>query len=244
MRPPPSPVQLESGSPTASAVLARPNRMNAPVAFIYHEIYDGRGFSRLEDSWRRYRLARELLEDLGMFAGGLRMIRPGPATDTDILNVHTSSLLAKIKALDAVGEGFLDYGDTPAYRGVLDRALVAVGGTTLAACLVADGEAQYAFNAGGGLHHAHADRAAGFCPFNDVAIAIRLLQREYGLRRIAVLDLDGHHGDGTQDLLYAEPILYVSPAPLRRPLLPRHRLVRRDGTRRRRGLYAEPAPST
>ena len=109
-----------------------------------------------------------------------------------------------------MGEGFLDYGDTPAYRGVLDRALVAVGGTTLAACIVADSEAGYAFNAGGGLHHAHADRAAGFCPFNDVAIAIRLLQREYGLRRIAVLDLDGHHGDGTQELFYREPILYVS----------------------------------
>ena len=187
-----------------------PSRMTAPVAFIYHEIYDGRGFSRLEDSWRRYRLARALLEELGMFAGALRLIRPEPATDDDILTVHTPSLLAKTKALDAVGKGFLDYGDTPAYRGVLNRALVAVGGTTLAACMVADGESKYAFNAGGGLHHAHADRAAGFCPFNDVAIAIRLLQREYGLRRIAVLDLDGHHGDGTQGLFYQEPILYVS----------------------------------
>lgn len=145
-----------------------------------------------------------------MFAGALRLVRPEPATDEDILTVHTPDLLAKIKTLDAAGEGFLDYGDTPAYRGILDRARVAVGGTTLAACLVADGEARYAFNAGGGLHHAHADRAAGFCPFNDVAIAIRLLQREYGMQRIAVLDLDGHHGDGTQALLYREPILYVS----------------------------------
>ena len=204
MRPPRTSVQLESGDPTASG------RMNAPVAFVYHELYDGRGFSRIEDSWRRYRLARELLETLGMFAGGLRMIRPGPATDADILTVHTPALLAKTKALDAAGEGFLDYGDTPAYRGILDRALVAVGGTNLAACLVADGEERQAFNAGGGLHHAHVDRAAGFCPFNDIAIAIRLLQREYGLRRIAVLDLDGHHGDGTQELFYREPILYVS----------------------------------
>ena len=190
--------------------ITSPSRMNAPVAFVYHEIYDGRGFSRLEDSWRRYRMARALLEELGMFAGALRLVRPQPATDADILTVHAPSLLAKVEALDAVGEGFLDYGDTPAYRGVLDRALVAVGGTTLAACIVADSEAGYAFNAGGGLHHAHADRAAGFCPFNDVAIAIRLLQREYGLRRIAVLDLDGHHGDGTQELFYREPILYVS----------------------------------
>ena len=224
--------------------IGSPSRMTAPVAFIYHEIYDGRGFSRLEDSWRRYRLARELLEDLGMFAGALRLIRPQPATDDDILTVHTPSLLAKIKVLDAVGKGFLDYGDTPAYRGVLNRALVAVGGTTLAACLVADGEMTQAFNAGGGLHHAHADRAAGFCPFNDVAIAIRLLQREYGLRRIAVLDLDGHHGDGTQGLFYQEPDPIRVFAPLRRPLLPTHGVGERDGKRRWRRLHPEPATRT
>ncbi len=196
--------------PSSVNYATSPNQLNPPVAFVYHELYDGRGFSRLEDSWRRYRMARALLGELGMFADALRLIRPEPATDADILTVHTPALLTRIKTLDAAGEGFLDYGDTPAYRGVLDRALVAVGGTTLAACLVADGEARYAFNAGGGLHHAHVDRAAGFCPFNDVAIAIRLLQREYGLRRIAVLDLDGHHGDGTQELFYQEPILYVS----------------------------------
>jgi acetoin utilization protein AcuC len=54
------------------------------------------------------------------------------------------------------------------------------------------------------------ERASGFCIFNDVVIAARVLQREFGFRRIAILDLDGHHGDGTQALLYAEPLLYVS----------------------------------
>ena len=99
MRPPPTSVQLESGDPTASG------RMNAPVAFIYHEIYDGRGFSRLEDSWRRYRLARELLEELGMFAGALRLFRPEPATDYDILTVHTPSLLGQDKGPRRGGRG-------------------------------------------------------------------------------------------------------------------------------------------
>lgn len=65
-------------------------------------------------------------------------------------------------------------------------------------------------NLSGGLHHAHAERASGFCLFNDVVIAVRVLQREFGYQRIAVLDVDGHHGDGTQALLYAEPTLFVS----------------------------------
>ncbi len=145
-----------------------------------------------------------------MFRSALRLVRPDPATDNDILSVHPPAHLARVKTLDALGEGALDYGDTPAYRGVLHRALVAVGGTLLATCMVADGEVAHAFNPGGGLHHAYADRAAGFCPFNDTVIAIRLLQREYGYRRIAVLDLDGHHGDGTQALLYQEQVLYLS----------------------------------
>ncbi|MHB1417276.1 MAG: arginase family protein, partial [Chloroflexota bacterium] len=109
-----------------------------------------------------------------------------------------------------VGSGCLDYGDTPAYHGVLRRAQLAVGGTLLAARLVAGGEVEHAFNPGGGLHHAQPDRAGGFCVFNDVAIAVRYLQREFGLRRIAVVDFDGHHGDGTQRVFYEEPVLTVS----------------------------------
>ena len=78
------------------------------------------------------------------------------------------------------------------------RARLAVGGTLLAARLVGRGEYRRAFNPAGGLHHARRDRAGGFCPFNDVVIAIRALQAELGYRRIAVIDLYGHHGDGTE----------------------------------------------
>jgi acetoin utilization protein AcuC len=87
---------------------------------------------------------------------------------------------------------------------------VAVGATLHGARAIARGDALHAFNPGGGLHHAGRARAGGFCVFNDVVIAVRALQREHGVERIAIVDLDGHHGEGTQELLWEEPILYAS----------------------------------
>jgi acetoin utilization protein AcuC len=194
-----------------------------PVAFIYHDVYDGRGFSKLSNSWQRYSLARQLLRETGLLPpastsipGGaiadypLIEVRPEMATEREILRVHSTDHLAHVRAGDARGSGFLDYGDTPAWTGVFRRAALAVGGTLLAARLVASGQFRRAFNPAGGLHHAHHDRAGGFCPFNDVVIAVRCLQEEFGYRRIAIVDLDGHHGDGTEALLYDEPVLTIS----------------------------------
>jgi acetoin utilization protein AcuC len=162
-------------------------------------------------SWPRYRLARQLFRQLDLLGpGSLREVTPDEAADADILSVHAPELLARVKEGDARGSGLLDYGDTPAWSGVLRRARLAVGGTLRAAHLVASGEVSRAFNPAGGLHHARYDRAGGFCPFNDLVIAVRFLQREFGYRRIAVVDLDGHHGDGTEALLYHEPILTIS----------------------------------
>lgn len=191
--------------------------MEPGVAFIYHDVYNGRGFSKLTDSWRRYVLGRELLREVGLLGSDpadsssqLVELAPTEATDGEILWVHTPEHLAHIREGDARGTGFLDYGDTPAWNGVLRRALLAVGGTLLATRLVAGGSFRRAFNPAGGLHHARRDRAGGFCPFNDVVVAVRCLQREFGCQRVAIVDLDGHHGDGTESLLYDEPILTAS----------------------------------
>ncbi len=184
--------------------------MTRPTAYVHHEVYEGRGFSRLRDPWRRYVLARETLAELGFFPDYLRTYRQEPAGDDDLLLVHDQAYIDFVKRMDEAGSGYLDYGDTPAYRGVLRRARLAVGGTLLAARLVANGSVQHAFNPGGGLHHARRDRAGGFCVFNDVAVAVRVLQKEYGVRRIAILDCDGHHGDGTESVFYDEPVLTVS----------------------------------
>ena len=184
--------------------------MSSPLLFLYHERYDGRGFSRVRNSWNRYPRARELLTELGLFDGPLRRERPEPATDEEILLVHDPAYLEFVKEKDASGEGFLDYGDTPAYPGILFRARVAVGATLRGARAVARGEVDHAFNPGGGLHHAARARAGGFCVFNDAVIALRALRREFGIERVAIVDLDGHHGDGTQELLWEEPVLYCS----------------------------------
>jgi acetoin utilization protein AcuC len=81
-------------------------------------------------------------------------------------------------------------------------ALVA-GGSLAAAAAVLDGEASHAFNPGGGLHHAMAARASGFCIYNDVALAVAAA-RDAGHRVLSV-DLDVHHGDGTQALFWDDP---------------------------------------
>lgn len=179
------------------------------IALTYHERYAGRGTAspRLARSWSRYQSILALTQTMGLPIG---QFRQSPATDPMLHLAHSPRYVEWVRQMDLRDEGFLDRSDTPAYRGVFRRASIAVGGTLLGARLVADGRARVAFNPGGGLHHAHAERTSGFCIFNDLVIATRWLMRERGIRRPLIIDLDGHHGDGTQALLYHEPILTVS----------------------------------
>jgi acetoin utilization protein AcuC len=175
--------------------------MSGGVALTYHERYSGRGFAPRRASWSRYELALRSFERAGLFRRGVRVYRQAAADDDELLAVHTRAYLERLAALDASGAGMVDGRQTPAYRGMLFRARIAVGGTLLASRLVMDGRVRHAFNPGGGLHHAHADRASGFCLLNDVAVAVRHLELRGGAPRVAVLDVDAHHGDGTSALL-------------------------------------------
>jgi len=94
--------------------------------------------------------------------------------------------------------------------GIESAARVIVASSILACDLVLEGSFEKAISIGGGLHHATSDSAAGFCVFNDIAVATRHLQKEYDLEKIAIIDVDGHHGDGTQRILYEEPLLKIS----------------------------------
>lgn len=118
------------------------------------------------------------------------------ATEAQLLLFHTPAYVAKVKACSETGEGMLDYGDTPAYKGVFEHASHVVGAVLDATRRIMAGEARRGFVPIAGLHHAMPDTAAGFCVFNDVGIAIKILQQEYGLERIAYVDIDAHHGDG------------------------------------------------
>ena len=94
------------------------------------------------------------------------------------------------------GGGYLDYGDTPAFPGCYEVASHLVGAAIEGATRIMRGEALRTFQPIGGLHHARRGAAAGFCVFNDLGVLIETLRAEHGIRRIAYVDIDVHHGDG------------------------------------------------
>lgn len=134
------------------------------------------------------------------------------ATREELEWFHSSEYVELVRQRSATGHGVLNAaGDTPAFRGVYEAASHVVGGTLTAVEAVMAGKARRAFIPIGGLHHAAPGGAAGFCVFNDCGVAVHYLRRKHGLRRIAYVDIDAHHGDGVfyafeddPDLLFAD----------------------------------------
>lgn len=125
-----------------------------------------------------------------------RIFEPESADRSEIERFHTRDYVDWVIQRSKAGDGFLDYGDTPAYPGIFEAASTVVG-TTLAACrAIMSGDCRRAFIPIAGLHHARRDAAAGFCAFNDCGVAIETLKACYGLERIGYVDIDAHHGDG------------------------------------------------
>ncbi|MEZ5753260.1 MAG: histone deacetylase family protein [Paracoccaceae bacterium] len=132
--------------------------------------------------------------------------------EADVLRCHPRSYLEKVRRA-VPGEGWVALdGDTILSPGSLDAALRAVGGICAAVDAVMAGEAKAAFVAARPPgHHAETATAMGFCLFGTVAIAAKRLLDHHGLARVAVVDFDVHHGNGTQDLLWDEGrVLFAS----------------------------------
>jgi len=125
----------------------------------------------------------------------VRLLEPRSATDDELRAFHSPAYLEFVRERSASGSGFLDAGDTPAFRGVYEAAACVVGATLSVMEAIMRGECRRAFVPIAGLHHAARDRAAGFCVFNDCGVAIELLKRA-GLKRVGYVDIDAHHGDG------------------------------------------------
>jgi acetoin utilization deacetylase AcuC-like enzyme len=166
-----------------------------PFRLVYHPKYDlnlgAHVFPSQKYRWLRDRLLRT------RFSTEEDFIAPEPATDEDILLVHDPAWVAKLQ------NGTLAYHEVlkleiPYSRQMVEAFWTAAGGTILAARLAL--EAGFAYNVGGGFHHAFAAHGEGFCAINDIAVAVRRLQKDGAIRRAMVVDCDVHHGNGTAAL--------------------------------------------
>jgi len=123
------------------------------------------------------------------------VLEPRNATEQELRSFHSQEYVEFVRERSAAGSGLLDAGDTPAFKGVYEAAAGVVGATLSCMEAIMQGECRRAFVPIAGLHHAARNRAAGFCVFNDCGVAIEQLKRA-GLKRIAYVDIDAHHGDG------------------------------------------------
>ena len=166
-----------------------------PVPVVWHSAYEVDIGAHVFPT-RKYRLVRDrLLAEGTIQAADLR--EPAPASDEDVRLVHTVDYVRKINtgSLSHDEQLVLEVPFSPALR---VATWLCAGGCTLAGRLAL--ERGIAVHLGGGFHHAFPDHGEGFCLINDVAIAIRVLQREGVVRRAVVVDLDVHHGNGTADI--------------------------------------------
>jgi acetoin utilization deacetylase AcuC-like enzyme len=141
-----------------------------------------------------------------------QFVKPEKARGEDVELIHDRDYIKLVEALCRSGGGFLDSGDTVTSPESFKVALYAVGGTLKAVNLVMEKKFENAFalvRPPG--HHAEKFRAGGFCIFNNIAIAAKHLFRNFKLKRILILDIDAHHGNGTQEAFYdTDKVLYIS----------------------------------
>jgi len=135
----------------------------------------------------------------------LKLIEPREATREELLLFHEPDYLGLVKEMSDSGFGYLDMGDTPAFKGCYEASALAVGASLEAVDFVMEGRGTFGMNIAGGLHHAHPGRASGFCIFNDPAISIAYLKKKYSIERVLYLDVDAHHGDGVMYGFYSDP---------------------------------------
>jgi len=144
----------------------------------------------------------------------LPRLAPRPAMDADLLRAHTARHIATIRRLAEQGGGQID-SDTIVSPRSEEVARLGAGGLLAALDAVVAGAPEgpasaFALSRPPG-HHAMAERAMGFCLYNNVAVAARYAQEILGLRRVFILDWDVHHGNGTQSIFYDDPtVLFIS----------------------------------
>jgi acetoin utilization deacetylase AcuC-like enzyme len=173
---------------------------------------------------RKYGLVHRQLLDSPLL-GPSRFVEPAPATWEELARVHTTEYLAKVRDGSFTPEELATL-ELPWSAGIVEGFRTMTGGTATAAAMACgfDRDPELSSNTvgerrnrpdsrivchiGGGLHHAFANHGEGFCLFNDVAVAVRLLQSS-GLQRFAIVDLDVHHGNGTAFIFESDPRVFT-----------------------------------
>jgi acetoin utilization protein AcuC len=126
----------------------------------------------------------------------VELLEPRAATRAELETFHQPDYVDLVADRSRTGEGFLDAGDTPAFRGVFEAASNVVGAALVATEAIMSGRVRRGFVPIAGLHHASRAHAAGFCVFNDCGVVAEQLRHRWGLKRVAYVDIDAHHGDG------------------------------------------------
>ena len=179
-----------------------------PAAFIYspqleeHSYPPDHPFNTI-----RAKKTREIINSMGLLAAPDRIeVPPEPADRLVLKKFHSARYL---HTLQNASKGQWDHkalnmglgtSDCPVFDGMYEYTVLAVGATITAAQLIINGSARAAFNPSGGFHHAHPERASGFCYINDVALACMVLAEQN--KKVLYLDVDVHHGDGVAYAFY------------------------------------------
>ena len=174
------------------------------MKLIYHEQYDLNLGAHVFPS-QKYRLVRNRLLGDGT-ATADDFLAPEPASDEDVLRVHTADYVRKLKTgtLSADEEAKLEVRYS---KELIHAVWLAAGGSILAAQrALADG---WSANIGGGFHHACPDHGEGFCVIHDVAIAIRRMQADGAIERAMVVDTDVHQGNGTAEIFRGDANVFT-----------------------------------
>lgn len=186
-------------------------------AFIYSDSFGAFSYGAAHPMRpARLKATFDLISSLKLLDGpDIDIIEARAATDSEILTFHTPDYLETLKKADSGvtppkgPEHALGLGDNPVFKGVFEWSALGSGASIQAAELVSSGKADIAFNIAGGLHHAFASHASGFCYLNDPVLAINYLVGRG--KRVAYVDIDAHHGDGVERAFYSsDRVLTIS----------------------------------
>src|SRR5580765_5587080 len=163
-----------------------------PFKLVYHKGYDLNLGEHVFPSQKFHLIAETLVRE--GIATAEDFLTPEPASDEDILRVHTADWVRKLKT-GALSASEIMKLEIPYSREAVEACWLAAGGSILAGQWAL--RAGFGCNLGGGFHHAYPGHGEGFCAIHDVAVAIRRLQHNGEIRKAMVVDTDVHQGNGT-----------------------------------------------